>query len=130
MTSSELMTKVREEILKIEARRAEALLKSDVDTLEQILSEDFTYIHGNGRSDTKSAYLEPIRSGRTKYLAADFDYEDTRIYDSTALLMGRARLRLRRQDGEIDLQSRFTVVYVRQDGSWQPIAWQSTRLES
>lgn len=130
MTSSELMTKVREEILKIEARRAEALLKSDVDALERILSEDFTYIHGNGRSDTKSAYLEPIGSGRTKYLAADFDYEDTRIYGSAAILTGRARLRLRRQDGEIDLQSRFTVVYVRQDGSWQPVAWQSTRLES
>ncbi len=130
MTSAELMTQAKEEIRQIEARRAEALLKGDVDTLDQIFSEDFTYIHGSGRMDTKAEYLEPIRSGRTKYLAAEYHDVDIRVYDSTALMTGRAHLKIKSQDREIDLLSRFTVVYVRLDGRWQPVAWQSTRLEA
>ncbi len=129
MTSAELTVQAVEEIRKTEARRVEALLKGDIDVLDQILSEDHTYGHANGRVDTKAQYLESIRSGRTKYLAAEYHDVDIRVYDAAGVVTGRAQLKLNAQDREVDLLLRFTMVYMRLDGRWQAVAWQAARLE-
>ncbi len=109
-----------------EDRRAKALVDDDYATLDAVLADDLTYNHSNGVSDTKAAYLETLRSGKTKYEKFDRQPSVVRIYGDTALVTGTATIGLRGQPAPFSV--RYTLAYVKRDGQWRMVAWQSTRL--
>lgn len=122
--ASDAETEVRE----VEKRRLEALVRNDLETLDQILSSDLTYTHSNGRVETKEEFLESLRSGRVRYRGMDPQDVRIRVYDGTGILTGEAGVRITVQGEDREFALRFTLVYVRRDGRWQKVAWQSTRL--
>ena len=77
-------------------------------------------------ADTKAAYLEALRSGKTKYRAFDRAPSVVRVYGNTAVVTGTATLSLRGQAAPFTL--RYTLAYVMREGQWRMVAWQSTRL--
>jgi hypothetical protein len=52
----------------------------------------------------------------------------TRIYGDTALLSGKftAKVIIGGGTGEANLRSRVLMVWVKRDGAWQMVAWEST----
>ena len=102
------------------------MIDDDVATLEAILADDLTYGHSSGVVDTKAAYLEALRSGKTKYLSFDRLQSAVRVYGETAVVTGTATLSLRGQAAPFTL--RYTLVYVLRDRQWRMVAWQSTRF--
>ena len=57
-----------DEILALEDRRIEAMLKGDVQALEEILADDLIYTHTTARLDTLLTFIStamPKRSGST-----------------------------------------------------------------
>lgn len=109
-----------------EDRRIRALVEDDFAALEEILAEDLTYTHSNALVDTKASYIRTLRAGTTKYAAIDRDTPAVRLYGSTAVLTGTASMTMRGQADPVRL--RYTLVYVKRNGRWQAVAWQSTRL--
>ncbi len=102
------------------------MIDDDFATLEAILADDLTYGHSSGVVDTKAAYLETLRSGKTKYLTFDRAPSVVRVYGDTAIITGTATLSLRGQAAPFTL--RYTLAYVMREGQWRMVAWQSTRL--
>ena len=49
-----------------------------------------------------------------------------RLYGDTAVITGAATIGLRGQAAPFTL--RYTLVYVKREGQWRMVAWQSTRL--
>ena len=47
-----------DEILALENRRIEAMLKGDVQALEEILADDLVYTHTTARLDTKTSFID------------------------------------------------------------------------
>jgi hypothetical protein len=52
-----------------------------------------------------------------------------RIYEQTAVVTGRAAMKIKSGQGEQAFKLCYLDVYVKQDGHWQMVAWQSSRVE-
>ena len=119
-------TPAEQAVRQVEDRRVKAMIDDDFAALDAILADDLTYAHSSGALDTKASYLEALKSGKTKYLTFDRTPSVVRLYGDTAVVTGAATLSLRGQAAPFSL--RYTLVYVRRDGQWRMVAWQSTRL--
>jgi uncharacterized protein YciI len=117
-----------QEIREIETRRFKAMTDQDIAALDRILSDDLTYTHSNARVDTKAQYISSIRSGELKYLSILPSELKVRAYGNTAVVTGRAAMKLEIRGQAATMELRFTDTYVLQDGRWQMVTWESTRI--
>ena len=117
-----------EAITLLEARRFKAMIEGDLVSLNRMLGDDLTYTHASGWTQSKSELLESLRSGNLRYLSMEPANEKVRSYGTTVVGTGRAVFKVRLNGKELNVQLRFIDVYVRRQGRWQLVAWQSTRL--
>jgi len=116
------------QLLDVLDRRVAAMLKNDFAALEALLDDALVYTHSSGRVETKAEFIAALRSGQLKYVAADLDDLRVRIYGSTALVTGHARMTVESGGRQRVLEIRFLDVYLRRDARWRQVAWQSTRI--
>jgi ketosteroid isomerase-like protein len=119
---------VQKEILAQDARRIDAMVAADVKTLGEILRDDLTYIHSSGQIETKAQVLDEIATGKLKYRAIVPSEQTVRVFGDSALVTGRAQLKVLSGSKSLGFWVRFTEVWVRTGTTWQLVAWQSTRL--
>lgn len=119
-----------QEVRELELRRFKALTDQDTAALDQILSDDLTYTHSSAHVNTKATYIASIRSGELKYVSIVPDELKVRVYGSAAVITGRAEFKSESHGQAATMQLRFTDTYVRQNGRWQMVAWESTRSPS
>jgi len=116
------------QVLDVLGRRIAAMLKNDFSELDALLDDALVYTHSSGRVETKAEFLAALRSGQLKYVGADLDDLRVRIYGTTALVTGHARMTVESGGRQRVLEIRFLDVYFRRNGRWRQLAWQSTRL--
>ena len=117
------------EIRDLEQQRFRAMEHVDVAALNRILSDDLIYTHASGLQQTKAEMIGVLGSGDFKYESISADSTRIRIYDQTAVVTGRAAMKIKSGQGEQTLKLCYLDVYVKQDGRWQMVAWQSSRVE-
>lgn len=115
------------EVIAIESRRARALAQNNLAELERLFSDDLSYAHSHGVIDTKSSFLDSLRSGDVRYLVFDEEGVNARRYGDVVLLRGRASVQARVSGEDQSFRLLFTTVYVRESGDWRMVAWHSTR---
>ena len=116
---------VAEEVLALEKRIEEAVLRADVAFLDEVCADDFTYTHGDGWTtggailgvDRKQAWLDSL-AGR--YSLREVDSQQVEVHGDVAITMGRLRAR---SGGPQAAQRSFSFWYVRvyaqRDGQWR-----------
>lgn len=57
----------RKEILYHQARYCQAMADADIDTLRELVSEDKTFTHMSGKTQTRDEYFADIQSGKLDY---------------------------------------------------------------
>lgn len=119
-----------QEVRELELRRFKALTDQDTAALDQVLSDDLTYTHSSAHVDTKATYIASIRSGELKYVSIVPDELKVRVYGNAAVITGRAEFKSESHGQAATMELRFTDTYVRQNGGWQMVAWESTRSPS
>jgi ketosteroid isomerase-like protein len=117
---------VQDEIKKIERARNEALLMHDTATLEQMTSDDYTFINQRGELRTKAEILAGFKSGSFNYDAREVSDLQVRVYGDTAVVTGRAKQSGVENSKDYSGENRFTRVYVKQSGRWVSVALQVT----
>ncbi len=120
--------KVADEILRIDALRFAAMTRGDLLELNRILADDLTYTHLTGVTESKKEFLAGIESGNLKYVSIESDDTRARVYADSAIINGRARVKVISRGQEQSFTIRYIDVYVRRVGKWQMVAWQSSRL--
>ena len=91
--------------------RVAATKSPDRKKLTAIFSDDLRYAHSSGTVDTKQSYIESLTSGRTKYLAIDYNERAfTFPAPGIALMTGRAHVKVTNATGELDMQLSFLAV--------------------
>jgi ketosteroid isomerase-like protein len=117
-----------QEVRQREIRRFEAMVRGDVAALDDILADDLTYTHATGVFETKAEFIAKLKSGQTKY--ESFAPEDVlvRLYGTTSVVTGVARVKVQAKGEHLSFQLRFTDVYVKKGDRWQMVAWHATRL--
>ena len=111
-----------------ELARFTAQTTNDFAALDQLLADDLVYTHSSASVDSKTTYVESMRSGAVKYESIEPRDLVVRVFGTTAVITGAGRLRVSARGQSLDNQLRFTDVWVLRDGRWQMVAWQSTRL--
>jgi ketosteroid isomerase-like protein len=119
-------------VKKLELERFKAQETNDFAALERLLADDLVYTHSSGAVDTKAAYIESLRSGKSKYLRITPEDLKVRTMGDLVLIHGRGQFVLEAmvngQKGENPLHLSFLDVWQKKGGKWQMIAWQSTRI--
>ena len=111
----------KQEVLNTQSSRISAMIDADTDKLNDLLTDDLTYAHTTGWTETKTGYLETIKSGRINYISFVPKDVEIRIYGETAVLTGKVDANL----GRTDFVIRFLEVQRKVDGIWKLTAWQS-----
>ena len=115
-----------DEIIALEDRRIEAMIKQDTKALGEILADDLSYTHSTARVETKAEFIAALTSGRTKYQSTERDDVKVSQYEDTAVVTGLAKFHVNANGNDIMFQARFTDVYAKRNGTWQMVAWQFT----
>ncbi|MDJ1481459.1 nuclear transport factor 2 family protein [Cytophagaceae bacterium YF14B1] len=120
---------IEKEVRSLEMRRFEMMVHKDTKGLSEILGEDLVYIHANGVLEKKSQFLETLDKGKTLYQSIQSEEVGIRVIGDAAVINGVATVRVWTAGQTLDMHLRYTDVYVRRNGKWQLISWQSTRIQ-
>lgn len=113
------------EILSLEDRRFDAMIKGDFGTLEKLVHEELLYTHSSGLTDTKKSWIESMKSGKTKYKSAQPSERQVRFFGDVALVRGKAAIEAEINGQPRSLRLLFLNAWVRTPQGWKFAAWQS-----
>ena len=119
---------IEAEINAAEDARYRAMTSNDLAALAALLGDDLIYTHSSAVVDDKAAYLESLRSGNVKYLAAKRDGVTVRGYGDTAIVHGHAQIEAEIHGERRSLDNLFVNVWTRRPGGWQMVHWASTAI--
>lgn len=124
------MTDLHAEIEALENRRWQAQIDEDLATLDELYADELSYTHSNGLVDTKASYIKAIADKKFDYRSEQRTDVSTVVIGDTAMVTGRAAINVIAGGAERNLDARYTVIWVRRDGNWQFLCWQSTPVAS
>jgi hypothetical protein len=112
-----------------ELNRFKVMVAKDRAGLEAAFHMDLVYFHSSGVADTKDSYVASIFTGKSNYQSIEPTEMMTRVYGKTGINTGIVNIVTINAEGkEAPLKLRFTDVFVFEDGRWQMVSWQSTKL--
>jgi ketosteroid isomerase-like protein len=121
------MTARVEEVLAAEERFFNALLEADGEALRAVLTPDFVLIDVmTGSEIAGPALVDVVGSGQLRFEAIERLDSRVRRYGSAAVVTGRTRMRGRFGGEPFGAHSRYTHVYVRDEGRWRLASAQGT----
>ncbi|MGB5698749.1 nuclear transport factor 2 family protein [Muriicola sp.] len=111
-------------ILNQQSARFSAMIEADVVKLKSLLADDLTYGHTKGSTETKSGFIETVKTERIDYLSFVPRDVNVRVYEKTAVLTGFIDVKVIYKMEELVFTTRFLEVQRKEDGDWLLTAWQ------
>jgi len=106
-----------------------ALTSADLNTLEHLLARDFLLIDAMSGSEVARAdFMDVLRTGMLKFEVIEAREQRVRLYETTAVVTGRAQMNGQFNGERFTLNSRYTHVYVEHHGRWQLVSAQGTQI--
>ena len=107
-----------------------ALITANLDALDSLLIDDFLLIDVlNGAEVTKPMLLAAVGSSQVKFDAIEAVESRLRMFAAnTAVVTGRTEMRGRVGEAAFTASSRYTHVFVAQDGYWVLVSAQGTQI--
>lgn len=106
-----------------------ALAANDLPRIERIIADDYRITLSDGRVLDKDQDLAPLKSGKLRFTAADAQDVVIRVFGTTAVVTGMGTYTAEVDGKEAHFKERFTDVYVKRKGRWQPVASHSTPIK-
>jgi hypothetical protein len=117
-----------EAVLRIDALRLEAMMAGDGAALGRVFSDEIVFIHSDGRSEGKSAYIKAMTAGDTGYANVKTSALEARqIAADVVVLSGAQEMRKKLGPDWSEIKLRFMSVWRNESGTWRMVAWQSLR---
>src|SRR5215470_4051181 len=115
-------TSVEEAIRKLDNERIQAQIHADATALDRIYAADFIGVGPSGRVRTKPQVISDFTSGDLKFQSITTDDVRVRVYGNTAVETGRSTMNGQDKGNAVPHDTRFTRVWVKQQGSWRLVA--------
>jgi ketosteroid isomerase-like protein len=121
-------SKAEQQIRKLDDQRIAAILQQDIPALDRLMSDDFTYTHQGGVTESKADFLAAMKSGTGAFKSLQLSGVTLRVFADVAVITGRCDLTAIREGRNLAIPMHFTEIYTRTKGRWHWLLWQSTRL--
>ena len=116
------------EVLALEQKRIDSMVKQDFATLESLLHDQLVYTHSSAKVDSKASWLDSMKSGQTKYKTANITEQKVRIYGDVAFVTARAEMAVEVRGEAKTMRLRFLAGWTKTPQGWKFVAWQSTPI--
>jgi ketosteroid isomerase-like protein len=114
---------------KLDAAWVKAVLSRDLAALDRLLAGDLIYAHASGVVDTKSQYIDKLRSGRQVYKTLEQKNISVRLHGDTGVTHSWVRVTGVNPQGAFDDKIMMLHVWVKKGPAWQLAAHQTTRVD-
>src|SRR5262245_32345471 len=116
-------SKAEQDVMKVSDEIIEAFGHTDIAALDRLLADDYIITQSFGIT-SKAQLMDAWKSGRLKYTSASDKDRSVRVYGDTAVTTGIFTLKGQNPNGDFTSNTRFTAVFVKQQGRWRLVAAQ------
>ena len=120
--SRDKKTVVEQVIRKLDNERIQAQIHADAAELERIYADDFIGVGPSGTVRTKLQVISDFTSGDLKFQSITTDDVRVRVYGDAAVETGRSTMDGQDKGKAVPHDTRFTRVWVKQQGRWRLVA--------
>jgi ketosteroid isomerase-like protein len=122
-----------ERVMASEREWSKAFLRHDLETISQLLSDDFVGIDGRGVVSDKAAELEEAKApppGTTAPILVGEELSDirVRVYGDTAVLTAINSARFSSRGEVSTVRYRRTTVWVQREDRWRCVSFHGSRI--
>jgi ketosteroid isomerase-like protein len=118
-----------EDLVRLECEWSRATVARDADAIGRLVAEDFAVIYPDGTTGDRAMELEGIAAGVVEFTSFTIHEAHPRIYgDDTGVVTGRSTIAGTAMGTDISGTYRWTDVWIRDDGRWQVVSAQITRV--
>jgi hypothetical protein len=123
-----MAAKVIEAIRVLERDRFRAMVDGDISLLNLLLSDNASFIHTNGKRETKQQFIDAILAGHRRYRQIEVQSQDVLpVGSETCVVTGRALFEMEANNGALLYPIAYTAIQAQEGGQWRLVAWHATR---
>src|SRR5262245_3173383 len=119
---SDQRKRVEQVIRQVDNERIQAQIGANAAALDRIYADDFIGVGPSGTVRTKAQVIADFTSGELKFQSITTDDVQVRVYGNTAVETGRSTMRGQDKGKAVPRETRFTRVWVKQEGRWRLVA--------
>jgi ketosteroid isomerase-like protein len=119
---------VEQQINALADQYIQAFKKADTGFMEKYFADKFSAIHSNGQLYSKAQAIDNVKSGTLKWETVDTRERKIYAYGDAAVVVGLASSTGIVGGKPYSGDYRTTQVWVKQNGGWEVVAFQSTRV--
>ena len=115
-------------VMGIERELLNAILKGDASASERHLADTYVFTGPDGMVENKAQAIADLKSGDLKLQSASLDDAKVQVYGDTAVVTYSSNDKGTYKGKDISGKTRWTDVFVKQNGSWRVVASHGTML--
>ncbi len=119
---------LKQQVLAVDERFAQAVISNDHAAMEDILAEHAVIVTSTGRVSNHIEKVDSIRNGESQLTRVAIDSEEVYLHGDTAVVSEKLHAQGVAQTDPIDHWIQVTRVYIQRDGEWKLISYHSTRV--
>jgi Domain of unknown function (DUF4440) len=104
-----------------------ALIAPDKTILEDLAAEELSYGHSSGLIETKTAFVDALVSGKTKFSTVAFSDQTITIAGNAAIVRHKMMADLQNNSGALKIDIIVLLVWQKQNGKWKMLARQAAK---
>jgi uncharacterized protein (TIGR02246 family) len=112
------MDNAKDEVMKVEEERNQALQHNDVEALSRIYADDVVYTNATGAKLTKEQHLADLKGKALSFKSFKHDNVVVQVHGDTGVVTGISTSAVDYQGSVSSSPRRFVNVYVKQGGKW------------
>lgn len=117
-----------DEAIAAETARYTAQTSNDFAAMDRLFGEDLHYNHSSNVVDTKTSYIDSMRSGTVRYRVMNRSDVKVRTYGCVAIITGVGNYEVTVKGQDMSVEIRFHAIWAKRAGGPQFISWQATRF--
>lgn len=131
MTSLIAMSQTAQEqrIIDLSKKKFQWMIAMNFDSLESVLDDRMVFIHSNGWPETKTEFINDIKSGKLRYKSIEVVEASARMYQGSAVIIGRGKFKVTLDGKDLDLELKYTEFYIQKNGKWLLASRHANRLQ-
>jgi ketosteroid isomerase-like protein len=117
---------LKDEVMKAEEARNQALPKGDVEALARIYADDLVYTNATGALLTKEQHLADLKGRNLNFRSFKHDDVQVTVHGNTGIVTGISTSAVDYKGTVSSSPRRFVNVYSKEDGRWLCVAHMET----